>query len=367
METKLIKLATYTYAKAEVVKSMLEAEGIECFLSNTNLVQPSISQGVEIQVNENDLETVMKILGQAGSETNYPDEKLKNITKILVPIDITDSSRNACYFAFSLANKLNAQIKFIYSYYVPELTPVPMDETFTFSASIPTYRADLKAQAEKDLQRLKKEFGEYLKKMNLEGIHHSYILETGFSDELICQYSKEWHADLIVIGIPKKNEKELLVPSILTSKVVNNVNVPVLIVPEEYIFKSLEKIQNIMYATAYDESDFSSIKKLARLTSPFDVEIRLVHIDNEKSVLNKVKMQVLKDYFTRISEITKISCDLIESDNLLKAIDEYIQKNNINILCILARKRNLITKIISPNITKKILLQTKIPLLVFHG
>ena len=43
MEDKLVTLAILTYAKAQILKNVLENEGIEAYIHNVNLIQPVIS------------------------------------------------------------------------------------------------------------------------------------------------------------------------------------------------------------------------------------------------------------------------------------------------------------------------------------
>ena len=42
MEDKLVTLAILTYAKAQILKNVLENEGIEAYIHNVNLIQPVI-------------------------------------------------------------------------------------------------------------------------------------------------------------------------------------------------------------------------------------------------------------------------------------------------------------------------------------
>ena len=50
MEDKLVTLAILTYAKAQILKNVLEAEGIEAYIHNVNLIQPVISSGVRVRI-----------------------------------------------------------------------------------------------------------------------------------------------------------------------------------------------------------------------------------------------------------------------------------------------------------------------------
>ena len=46
MEDKLVTLAILTYAKAQILKNVLENEGIETYIHNVNQIQPVVSSGV---------------------------------------------------------------------------------------------------------------------------------------------------------------------------------------------------------------------------------------------------------------------------------------------------------------------------------
>ena len=48
-DDKLITLAIHTYEKAQIIKGILESEGIPVVIQNVNLVQPVVSSGVRIR------------------------------------------------------------------------------------------------------------------------------------------------------------------------------------------------------------------------------------------------------------------------------------------------------------------------------
>ena len=55
MEKQLVTLAIHTYEKAQILKTLLESEGIEAYIHNVNQIQPVISAGVRIRIKEGDL------------------------------------------------------------------------------------------------------------------------------------------------------------------------------------------------------------------------------------------------------------------------------------------------------------------------
>lgn len=52
MEDKLVTLAIHTFEKAQILKTMLETEGIEVYIHNVNQIQPVVSAGVRVRIKE---------------------------------------------------------------------------------------------------------------------------------------------------------------------------------------------------------------------------------------------------------------------------------------------------------------------------
>ena len=62
MEDKLITLAIHTFEKAQILKTMLESEGIEVYITNVNQIQPIISAGVRVRIKESDLPHALRLI-----------------------------------------------------------------------------------------------------------------------------------------------------------------------------------------------------------------------------------------------------------------------------------------------------------------
>ena len=98
MEDKLVTLAIHTFEKAQILKTMLETEGIEVYIHNVNQIQPVVSAGVRVRIKESDLPHALRIIEDSKwlnedaeqEEKAGPQEK-----KILIPIDFSDYSVKA--------------------------------------------------------------------------------------------------------------------------------------------------------------------------------------------------------------------------------------------------------------------------------
>lgn len=62
MEEKIITLVTSSFQHAQVLKNILETEGIECFLQNVNVIEGAVNMGVKVRIKESDLEAAIKII-----------------------------------------------------------------------------------------------------------------------------------------------------------------------------------------------------------------------------------------------------------------------------------------------------------------
>ena len=62
MDDKLITLASLPYSKAEILRSLLELEGIDCFLENVDFLQDAMDTGVRIRIAEKDARLAFPIL-----------------------------------------------------------------------------------------------------------------------------------------------------------------------------------------------------------------------------------------------------------------------------------------------------------------
>ena len=108
MEDKLVTLAILTYTKAQILKNVLENEGIETYIHNVNQIQPVVSSGVRLRIKESDLPHALKITESSAwlSESIVGEKETKKgekSNKILIPVDFSSYSMKACEFAFNLA------------------------------------------------------------------------------------------------------------------------------------------------------------------------------------------------------------------------------------------------------------------------
>ena len=105
MEEKLVTLAILTYSKAQILKNVLENEGIEACIHNVNLIQPVISSGVRIRIRESDLPRALKIIESSAwlaedvvNEEKTEEKKEEKIYTIGETVTYTKNSKDLIHF-----------------------------------------------------------------------------------------------------------------------------------------------------------------------------------------------------------------------------------------------------------------------------
>ena len=169
MEEKLITLAIHTFEKAQMLKMILESEGIEVYIHNVNQIQPVISAGVRVRIKESDLPRALQVIEEnswieaKNEEIKKKEEDERLEKRILVPVDFSDYSMNACMFAINHASQIGAEVMILHSYYTP-YTPsaIPLSDTMAYQTNEEAARMTME-RIQKDISSLCGEIKECLK------------------------------------------------------------------------------------------------------------------------------------------------------------------------------------------------------------
>ena len=109
MEDKLVTLAIRTFNRAQMIKTVLEENGIETVIHNLNLEHPELAVGVRVRIKESDLPRALKIVEEMESAWEQEPASGSNLTqKVLIPIDFSDQVPKSTDFGFHFADILAA-------------------------------------------------------------------------------------------------------------------------------------------------------------------------------------------------------------------------------------------------------------------
>lgn len=363
MEDKLIVIANESYTSALVLQSYLESNGIDCYLKNINLVQPNVSDNVKVLIAENDAEKAISLLAahrlQKGKGETQP-------RKILVPIDFLEHSMNAACFALRLAKVYKAEVKLLHVFSSPIVDMIPFTDAASIQIDVDISYQILQKTAKDNLLKFYNQLKEYAENNGMDNLKIGYALREGFASYGIVDMCKRYKPGMVIMGTKSEGFRSSELVGSVAAEVVRDSKIPLLVIPEKANLKDIEEVKHVLYATRFDESDFTAIRKLITMLSGFNVSLVCANVlDDPENKVAKAKMNSLSDYTHKTFKKIKIDFQLIKGKNKSEAFKEYITGKNIHLMALTMHKRSLLERIFNPSLTRKMLSDADVPLLIF--
>jgi nucleotide-binding universal stress UspA family protein len=284
---------------------------------------------------------------------------------ILVPIDFSDYSLNACYFALHLAVRLNVQIKLFHAFFNPMIDAMTFPDAFTYQSNMADIFHELEENANKEMKRFTTRLKKYAKVKNLEDLTIQKEIIAGQPVEEITRVIKTFRPGIIIIGTRGHGEQANEVLGSVASRVIDTSGIPVLLVTRDASLKENKEIR-VLYATNFDDSDYQSIQSLLKILSGLSIRIDCVHFSTAGNAENYNKMEEMKKHFIAGYGQLKLECHIIESEDILSGLNEFVENLDIDLIALTHKKRNLFYRLFNPSLAKKLLFQTKRPVFVFN-
>ncbi|WP_297101026.1 universal stress protein [uncultured Draconibacterium sp.] len=370
MENQLVTiLRISTPQLGSFVKDKLEEKGIEVFFTNEGMVPGERYNPDEVLLKVKARQSEKAIARLLQLHKDYDLDKVKddvsftNLRKILLPVKLSEDCIDLCKYAIGLALKQNAEIKVLYVYPDPNF-----NEPRRYTTSWEKYvKMELK-EAHKKAQQKLVEFSRELKKQvppelfNAVKLH--YRMLKGTPENVITASCKRYNPDIILMGTraTKHADGEFLGKTLI--KVIEQTNHSVLAVPLSAVFKGKEQV-NVMYSTDFYDSDNSSLNKLLKILEPIKKKIYCVHFDIQNDAQHQQKVKELNAMLERDYSDYHIRCELFESKNLIKGIEEFVAQKDIDIISLSKIKHSGFYKLFHTDLVSTLVAKANIPILVF--
>lgn len=362
----LVTIATYEQSKtAYFLKEKLESEGLDCFFAIANNDQGEWDE-VRIQVQEDDVEAAIKVMLHIKEEFGTEIEKIEpgQIPKrIIVPTDFSKGSEYACYYAIHLAQKINAEIKLLHVFENPA-AGLTIKESSTFVEYLRDIQLHKEKQAKTEMIDFTTKMKAYMatQSKNMNRIHSSIMM--GDIVRSIKGISERYKPDLIVLGTEGRQEETRSVFGGLTKSIISSLEIPVYAIPGPCSPEDFDKV-NVLYATDFNEKDHRSLEQLLKLMEPFEKQVTWIHIDTAHNPAKTERMNELNTQLETDYGQHHIQCQLIEDEDVFYGLKDFASRNQINLLSFTIHKRGIFEKLFKPNLFKRILQESNLPILLF--
>ena len=271
---------------------------------------------------------------------------------IIALTDFSAISLNAVNYAADMACITGGNLSLIHVCSLP----------LTFSeVPPPAYSIkELIADAEEQMKELKEKIifrtGERIK-INTEVRQGEVITE-------IDDYCALLNPDAVVMGTESAGAFERFLFEGKTIAAMRQLSWPVIIVPPKVKFVSIRKIG--LACDFRKVAETIPIKEIKELVNEFHTEFHVLHVSSESgdsfSAETIEESGWLQDIVGELNPIYHF----INDTHIEKGINEFAEKNNLDLLIVIPKKHNLIRKIFQHSRSKQLVLHTHVPVMAIH-
>jgi nucleotide-binding universal stress UspA family protein len=272
---------------------------------------------------------------------------------MIVPTDFSPISINAANYAAEMARSINADLSLLHICLLPTTYsegPYPIEDIDS-----------LMNGAEEQIIQLKNNLVHRTDRRI--AIDTEVRAAATVSGEL-ANYCKLKKPYAVVMGTQGSSAIERVFFGSNTTNAIKHLAWPVIVVPPEAKFTSIKKIGLACDLKKVDESiPFSQIRSLVK---QFNAELYILHINSEgekgftaeKTIESRALQNMLDDLhpFYRF----------IDYDQIEDGLEEFAETNKLDLLITVPKRHNIIDKIFHKSHSKKLVMQTHVPVMAIH-
>lgn len=263
---------------------------------------------------------------------------------ILVPTDFSPIAENALDYAVELAIQYKSNL-FLYHIY-------------DFNKKI-HYNEDYPDDEQPYVQKIKDQMYDTVLRIKEKISNHDIEIQSFVTESsilgLFTNKVKKHQIDLIVMGSKGASGMRQVVFGSNAANAIEVAKAPLMVIPPNLSFKKLNKI---VLAADYRPISAQTLLPLQNLASTFnaDVTILNVYTDEDNRVIqeNKVAIDGIKINYHEVPFNQSINA----------SINQFIAKQNFDVLCMIRRKKSFFNRIFKKSITRTQVYNSQIPIMV---
>ena len=278
--------------------------------------------------------------------------------KIIVPIDYSLASKNALNYALEIASVWNLSIEVVHVY----AGLFNINERFIIRAGMGR-ESSLLADMDYFINVDKPEEGTL---MVLPDIKIERKLLHGMPDIELTKLSKEEDCAMMIMGTTGAHGMAGKLFGSISTEVARHAGCPVVLVPKDATFRP---IKQILFASNYESATPESIKNCMAWAKNFKSSIHFVHIaeGDDSRDFEEIKMTIFDTLFEKNDPFVAFEINNIHAYSVGEGLQEYIEEQHIDLLVMVAPKKNFLQDLFHKSRTTEMAFSTKIPMVVYHN
>lgn len=274
---------------------------------------------------------------------------------ILFPTDFSDNSMNAIRYALEFFKYENAKFYFMHVYQKDFY-----DHEDLSREAYSDVMERVKAESEAKLEDLLKTVNEISPNPRFQ--YHSISAYNTLVEEA-SRTVNDKNIDLIVMGTKGKSDDRKIVFGSQTFQVLKYVQCPVLAIPSSYTDTQPKRILfPTDYLIPYKRRELKLVCDLAGSYRSI-VDVVYVSKSDKLSIRQEDNQAFIKDTICK----TEINFYTKNEKNVAKAIKDYINENEIDMLVMVNTQSSFLENVLFPSTIDKVSLDLKIPLLAMQN
>ncbi len=270
---------------------------------------------------------------------------------IVVPTDFSPVSVNAANYAADMACVLNSNLSLIHVCALPIATA---------DGTVPAYPFEqLLSDAEKNIAELK----ERLLTRTGGKIKIYTEVREGFIISELEEYCDKLNPYAIVMGTERASGIERMLTGATTFSAMTQFPWRVIIVPDDAVFSGIRKIG--LACDLKDVANTIPVGELKSLVKELHAEFHVLHIDSDGGSFTSEEIAesaYLEEMFGDLHPIYHF----MEGTDVEKTICEFAEKEDFDLLLVSPKKHTILNKVFHHSHSKRLVLQTHIPILSIH-
>lgn len=275
---------------------------------------------------------------------------------ILLPTDFSENSWNAIQYTLELFKDEACNFYVFNSYRLPVYTT----DDFMVSSTNEGLEESLFKVNDENLEKVLQRINKLEKNQK-----HTFrkVLEYNFFLDAIKEVVKKNGIDIIAMATKGASGAKEIFIGTNTGDVINNVKIPLIVVPENVVYKHPKEIafptdHNIFYERA-------ALKALIKIADLHQSNIRVLHVKMNKSELNTEQL-ANKNFVFECLENINYTYHTLHNLVLEDALNCFTQSREIDMIAMVPENLNFFQKLFFKPKIEEISYHTNIPLLVLH-
>lgn len=271
---------------------------------------------------------------------------------IVTPTDFSAISLNAVNYAADLACVISTNLSLIHVCAIPiAINEVP----------VPAYSiAELVTGAEEQMKLLKED----IMHRTRDRIKIITVVKQGDVVLGIDDYCASVDPYAVVMGTESTGAFESFLLGGKTISAMRQLSWPLIVVPPDVKFASLRKIGLACDLKKVVET--VPVKEIKSLVKEFHAAFHVLHVSTESEDSFSAETVEESGWLQEMLGELNPKYHFINDTDIEKAVNEFAEKNNLDLLIIIPKKHTLISKIFQHSHSKRLVLHTHVPVMAIH-